>query len=69
MQTTRCTKCHRNDEMIDTLIAISVVTKRLARKLALLGDPSLRDEMMKGESHDEQDERTGHGHYRVAQVR
>ena len=55
--------------MIDTLIAISVVSKRLARKLALLGDPSLRDEMMKGESHDEQDERTGHGHYRVAQVR
>ncbi len=69
MQTTRCMKCHRNDEMIDTLIAISVVSKRLARKLALLGDPSLRDEMMKGESHDEQDERTGHGHYRVAQVR
>ena len=69
MQTTRCMKCHRNDEMIDTLIAISVVSKRLARKLALLGDPSLRDEMMKGESHDEQDERTGHGHYRVTQVR
>lgn len=69
MQTTRCMKCHRNDEMIDTLIAISVVSKRLARKLALLGNPSLRDEMMKGESHDEQDERTGHGHYRVAQVR
>ena len=69
MQTTRCMKCHRNDEMIDTLIAISVVSKRLARKLALLGNPSLRDEMMKGESHDEQDERTGHGHYRVTQVR
>jgi len=69
MQTTRCMKCHRNDEMIDILIAISVVSKRLARKLALLGDPSLRDEMMKGESHDDQDERTGHGHYRVAQVR
>lgn len=69
MQTRRCMECRRNDEMIDTLIAISVVSKRLARKLALLGDPSLRDEMMKGESHDEQDERTGHGHYRVAQVR
>ena len=69
MQTTRRINCRRNDEMIDTLIAISVVSKRLARKLALLGDPSLRDEMMKGESHDEQDERTGHGHYRVAQVR
>lgn len=69
MQTTRCMNCRRNDEMIDTLIAISVVSKRLARKLALLGGPSLRDEMMKGESHDEQDERTGHGHYRVAQVR
>lgn len=69
MQTTRCMECRRNDEMIDTLIAISVVSKRLARKLALLGDPSLRDEMMKGESHDEQDERTGHGHYRVTQVR
>ena len=69
MQTTRCMNCRRNDEMIDTLIAISVVSKRLARKLALLGDPSLRDEMMKGESHDEQDERTGHGHYRVAQMR
>ena len=69
MQTTRCMKCRRNDEMIDTLIAISVVSKRLARRLVLLGDPSLRDEMMKGESHDEQDERTVHGHYRVAQVR
>ena len=69
MQTTRCMNCRRNDEMIDTLIAISVVSKRLARKLALLDNPSLRDEMMKGESHDEQDERTGHGHYRVAQVR
>ncbi|MDD3881749.1 MAG: hypothetical protein PHI27_05810 [Eubacteriales bacterium] len=69
MQTTRCMNCRRNDEMVDTLIAISVVSKRLARKLALLGDPSLRDEMMKGESHDEQDERSGHGHYRVAQVR
>ena len=69
MQTTWCMNCRRNDEMIDTLIAISVVSKRLARKLALLGNPSLRDEMMKGESHDEQDERTGHGHYRVAQVR
>ena len=69
MQTTRCMNCRRNDEMIDTLIAISVVSKRLARKLALLGGPSLRDEMMKGESHDEQDERTGHGHYRVAQMR
>jgi hypothetical protein len=69
MQTRRCMECRRNDEMIDTLIAISVVSKRLARKLALLDNPSLRDEMMKGESHDEQDERTGHGHYRVAQVR
>lgn len=69
MQTTRCMNDRQNDEMIDTLIAISVVAKRLARKLALLGDPSLREEMMKGESHDEQDERTGHGHYRVAQVR
>ena len=69
MQTTRCMECRRNDEMIDTLIAISVVSKRLARKLALLDNPSLRDEMMKGESHNEQDERTGHGHYRVAQVR
>ena len=69
MQTTRRINCRRNDEMIDTLIAISVASKRLARKLALLGDPSLRDEMMKGERHDEQDERTGHGHYRVAQVR
>ena len=36
MQITRCTKCRRNDEMIDTLIAISFVSKRLARKLALL---------------------------------
>ena len=69
MQTTRCMNCRRNDEMIDTLIAISVVSKRLARRLVLLGDQGLRDEMMKGESHDEQDERTGHGHYRVAQVR
>ena len=69
MQTTRCMNCRRNDEMIDTLIAISVVSKRLARKLALLDNPSLRDEMMKGESHDEQDERTGYSHYRTSQVR
>ena len=61
MQTTRCMECRRNDEMIDTLIAISIVSKRLARKLALLGDPSLRNEVMKGERHDEQNERTGHG--------
>ena len=47
MQATRCMKCRRNDEMIDTLIAISIVSKRLAKKLALLGDPGLRDDMMK----------------------
>lgn len=69
MQATRCMKCRRNDEMIDTLIAISIVSKRLAKKLALLGDPGLRDDMMKGESKVEQDERTGYSHYRVAQVR
>lgn len=69
MQTTRCMECRRNDEMIDTLIAISIMSKRLARKLALLGDPGLRDEVMKGERHDEQNERTGYSHYRTSQVR
>ena len=69
MQATRCMICRRNDELIDTLIAISIVSKRLAKKLALLGDPGQRDNMMKGESQVEQDERTGYSHYRVAQVR
>ena len=60
MQTTRCMNCCRNDEMIDTLIAISLVSKRLARKLALLGEPGTRDNMTRGERCDEQDERTGY---------
>lgn len=59
MQATRCMNCHPNDEMIDTLIAISLVSKRLARKLALLGEPGTRDNMTRGERCDEQDERTG----------
>jgi hypothetical protein len=59
MQATRCVNCRRNDEMIDMLIAISLVSKRLARKLALLGEPSLRDNRTKGERRDGQVERTG----------
>ena len=59
MQATRCVNCRRNDEMVDTLIAISMVSKRLARKLAQLGEPSLQDNVMKGERRYEQDERTG----------
>ena len=59
MQATRCMNCHPNDEMIDTLIAISLVSKRLARKLALLGEPGTRDNVTKGERCDEQGERTG----------
>ena len=47
MQATRCMKCRPNDELIDTLIAISIVSKRLAKKLALLSDPVQRDNMMK----------------------
>ena len=55
-----------HDELIDTLIAISLVSRRLAKNLALLAE---KREKVKGGSHDEHDKRTGHGHYRVVEVR
>lgn len=55
-----------NDELIDTLIAISLVSKRLAKNMALLAG---QRKQVKGGCHDEQDKRTGHGHYRVVEVR
>ena len=54
-----------NDEVIDTLIAISLVSKRLAKNMAILA----ARKQVKGGCHDEQDKRTGHGHYRVVEVR
>lgn len=54
-----------NDEVIDTLIAISLVSKRLAKNMALLA----ARKQVKGGCQDEQDKRTGHGHYRVVEVR
>lgn len=55
-----------NDGLIDTLIAISLISRRLAKNLALLAE---KREKVKGGCHDEQDKRTGHGHYRVVEVR
>jgi hypothetical protein len=55
-----------HDELIDTLIAISLVSRRLAKNLAMLAE---KRKQVKGGCHDEQDKRTGHGHYRVIEVR
>ena len=47
-----------DEELIEVLTAISVVSKRLARKLMILADQS---QHMEGGKADEQNERTGHG--------
>ncbi|MGI6235747.1 MAG: hypothetical protein ACOYI6_10940 [Christensenellales bacterium] len=58
--------CAEDEELIDTLIAISVVSKRLARKLALLAAQS---QFKEGGKPDEQDERNGRYDRRPAQMR
>ena len=63
---TRPRSCAANEELIDTLIAISVVSKRLARKLSMLAAQSQTKE---GGKTDEQDERDGRYHRRHAQMR
>ena len=55
-----------DEELSDTLIAISIVSKRLARKLALL---AVRSQFMEGGQPDEQDEQNGRYDRRPAQMR
>ena len=66
MQAAENRSSNGHDELIDTLIAISLVSRRLAKNLLLLAE---KREKVKGGCHDEQDKRTGHGHYRVVEVR
>ncbi|MPN14042.1 hypothetical protein SDC9_161368 [bioreactor metagenome] len=54
-----------DEELIDTLLAISVVSKRLARNLSILAAQSKSTE---GGKTDEQNERNGCDHRRTAQV-
>ena len=59
-------KSHASDEeLIDVLTAISVVSKRLARKLTILADQS---QSIEGGKTDEQNERTVYGHRRPTQM-
>ena len=55
-----------DDELIETLIAISVVSKRLARKLTILADQS---QHMEGGKADEQNGRYGRVYRGTAQRR
>ena len=54
-----------DEELIDTLLAISVVSKRLARNLSILAAQSKASE---GGKTDEQNERDVRDHRRTAQV-
>ena len=56
------TKPVSDDELISVLTAISVVSKRLAKKLIQLNQASQSEE---GGKHDEQNERNGSGHPRI----
>jgi hypothetical protein len=59
------TRTHAVDgELIEVLTAISVVSKRLARKLTILADQS---QHMEGGEADEQNERNGCVYRRTAQ--
>jgi hypothetical protein len=58
--------CAADDELVDVLTAISVVSMRLARKLTLLAGQSQSKEG--GKPH-EQNERNGRDHQRTAQCR
>ena len=57
------TKPVRDEELIGVLTAISVVSKRLAKKLIQLNQASQSEE---GGKHDEQNERNGSDHQGVA---
>lgn len=58
--------CAADEELIDVLTAISVVSMRLARKLTILARQS---QSMEGGKSDEQNERNGRDHRRTAQMR
>ena len=62
----RSRNCAADDELIDVLTTISVVSMRLARKLALLAGQS---KSMEGEKTDEQNEQFVYDYRRVAQCR
>lgn len=55
-----------DEELIEVLTAISVVSKRLARKLTVLANQS---QHMEGGKADEQNGRYGYYHRRTAQCR
>jgi hypothetical protein len=55
-----------DEELIEVLTAISVVSKRLARKLTVLANQSQHKE---GGKADEQNERYGYYHRRTAECR
>ena len=60
---TRHQNCAADDELVDVLTAISVVSMRLARKLTLLARQSQSKEGGK------ENERHGHDHRRTTQSR
>nr|DAP22999.1 MAG TPA: hypothetical protein [Caudoviricetes sp.] len=62
MNESKCTKPVSDEELIGVLTAISVVSKRLAKKLIQLNQTSQSEE---GGKHDEQNERNGRDHPRV----
>lgn len=62
MNESKCTKPVSDEELIGVLTAISVVSKRLAKKLIQLNQTSQSEE---GGNHDEQNERNGSDHPRV----
>ncbi|OQB15321.1 MAG: hypothetical protein BWY15_00692 [Firmicutes bacterium ADurb.Bin193] len=62
MSESRSTKAVTDEELIGVLTAISVVSKRLARKLIQLDQTSQSQE---GGKNDEQNERNGSDHPRV----
>ena len=62
MNESKCTKPVSDEELIGVLTAISVVSKRLAKKLIQLNQTSQSEE---GFKHDEQNGRNGSGHPRV----
>ena len=53
-----------NEELVDVLTAISVVSMRLARKLTML---AVRSQSEEGEKENEQNQRYGRDHRRAAQ--
>ena len=62
MNESRNTKPVSDEELIGVLTAISVVSKRLAKKLIQMNQASQSEE---GGKHDEQNERNGSDHPRI----